>query len=77
MRLTEVTHAIALALNTLNGVDYSNACGSARDSCDACSYYAHHQEFKSIIPWLLLVVFFCCKNVKIICKFLWNLCSQS
>jgi hypothetical protein len=32
MRLTKVTHAIARALNVLNGVENSNACNSARDS---------------------------------------------
>ena len=32
MRLTKVTHAIARALNTLNGVENSNAWSSARDS---------------------------------------------
>ena len=32
MRLTKVTHAIAHALNILNGVENSNACSSASDS---------------------------------------------
>jgi len=32
IRLTKVTHAIARALNVLNGVENSNACSSARDS---------------------------------------------
>ena len=29
-------------------------------ACSTCfrHHYAHHQEFKSIIPWLLRVVFF-------------------
>ena len=29
-------------------------------ACSTCfgHHYAHHQEFKSIIPWLLLVVIF-------------------
>jgi len=29
-------------------------------ACSTCfgHHYAHHQEFKSIIPWLLCVVFF-------------------
>ena len=32
MRFTKVTHAIAHALNMLNGVENSNACSSARES---------------------------------------------
>jgi hypothetical protein len=39
MRLKKVTHAIARALNVLNGVENSDACSSASDSdLGGCSF---------------------------------------
>jgi len=47
-------------------------------ACSTCfrHHYAHHQELKSIIQWLLPVVFRALKNVKSNLQVRWNLCSQ-
>jgi len=39
-------------------------------ACSTCfgHHYAHHQELKIIIPWLLSVVFGAVKMYKVICK---------